>query len=176
MRTRSARTARPSRAPSRPCPRPAPPIASATSCDPRPAHPGRFLGTDIDHWRKDTQCAVGGCLGGARKTPRDEPAGQRRASRRILARVRPPIELSLILLVLAGRAHADGERTPMFGGSVLAVHDGSRAELVGVELEMAWWWRRVGLAVEGAQRHAITDGDGIGTTTLGASARLLVAD
>jgi hypothetical protein len=96
--------------------------------------------------------------------------------------VRPPIELSLIVLGLgfglglASSAHADGERTPMFGGSVLAAHDGSRAELVGVELELAWWWRRIGLGFEGAQRRAIGSDDGIGTTALGASARVLVAD
>lgn len=90
--------------------------------------------------------------------------------------MRPPIELSLIVLGLAGSAHADGERTPMFGGSVLAARDGSRAELLGVELEMAWWWRRIGLAFEGAQRRAIGDDDGIWTTALGASARVLVAD
>jgi hypothetical protein len=90
--------------------------------------------------------------------------------------VRPPIELSLIVLVLAGSAHADGERTPMFGGSVLAARDGSRAELVGVELEIAWWWWRVGLAFEGAQRRAIGNDDGVGTTALAASARVLIAD
>jgi hypothetical protein len=90
--------------------------------------------------------------------------------------VRPPIELSLIVLGLASSAHADGERTPMFGGSVLAARDGSRAELVGVELEVAWWWQRIGLALEGAQRRAIDDGDGMGTTALGASARVLVVD
>ena len=64
----------------------------------------------------------------------------------------------------------------MIGGSVLAARDGSRAELVGIELEMAWWWQRIGLAFEGAQRRAIGDDDGIGTTALGASARVLVAD
>ena len=64
----------------------------------------------------------------------------------------------------------------MFGGSVLAARDGSRAELVGVELEMAWWWRHLGLAIEGAQRRAISDDDGVGTTALGASARVLVYD
>ena len=90
--------------------------------------------------------------------------------------MKPPIALSVILLGLAGGAHADGERTPMFGGSVLAAHDGSRAELVGVELELAWWWRHLGLAVEGAQRRAIGDDDGIGTSALGASARVLVAE
>ena len=89
--------------------------------------------------------------------------------------MRPPIELSLIVVVLAATAHADGERTPMFGGSVLAVRDGSRAELVGVELEMAWWWRRIGIAFEGAQRRAISDNDGVGTTALGASVRVLIA-
>lgn len=90
--------------------------------------------------------------------------------------MRPPIELSLIVLGLAGSAHADGERTPMFGGSVLAARDGSRAELVGVELEMAWWWRHIGLAFEGTQRRAIGNDDGVGTTALGASARVLIAD
>jgi hypothetical protein len=90
--------------------------------------------------------------------------------------VRPPIELSLIVLVLAGSAHAEGERTPMVGGSVLAARDGSRAELVGVELELAWWWWRIGFAVEGAQRRAISNDDGVGTIALGASARVLIAD
>jgi len=90
--------------------------------------------------------------------------------------VRAPIELLLIVLGLAGSAHADGERTPMFGGSVLAAGDGNHAGLVGIELEMAWWWRRIGLAFEGAQRRAISDDDGVGTTALGASARVLVVD
>jgi hypothetical protein len=90
--------------------------------------------------------------------------------------VRPPIELSLIALGLAGTAHADGERTPMFGGSVLAARDGSRAALVGVELELAWWWRRIGFALEGEQRRAIDDDETLGTSALGASARVLVVD
>lgn len=90
--------------------------------------------------------------------------------------MRPPIELLLVVLGLAGSAHAEGERTPMFGGSVLAARDGGRAELVGLEFEMAWWWRRIGLAVEGAQRRAIANDDGIGTTALGASARVLIAN
>ena len=64
----------------------------------------------------------------------------------------------------------------MFGGSVLAARDGSRTELVGIGLEMTWWWRRIGFALEGAQRRAISDDDGIGTTALGASARVLVVD
>jgi hypothetical protein len=92
--------------------------------------------------------------------------------------VKPPIALSLIVVLgVAGSAHAGGERSPMFGGSVVAARDGSRAELVGVELELAWWWRCVGFAVEGAQRRAIGgDDDGIGTTALAASARVLIVD
>jgi hypothetical protein len=89
--------------------------------------------------------------------------------------VKSTIALALILFGLAGSAHADGERTPMVGGSVLAARDGSRAELVGVELEAAWWWGRFGLAVEGAQRRAISDDDDLGTTALGASARVLIS-
>jgi hypothetical protein len=94
--------------------------------------------------------------------------------------VRSPVALSLVGLGLglglAGSARADGERTPMIGGSVLAARDGSRTELVGVELELAWWWRRIGLALEGAQRRAISNDDGVGTTALSASARVLIID
>lgn len=79
------------------------------------------------------------------------------------------------MLGFGGRVRADGERTPMIGGSLLAAHDGNRAELAGVALEATWWWGCIGLAAEAAQRTDVTDASAR-TGVLGASLRVLVAD
>ena len=80
-----------------------------------------------------------------------------------------------VVLGFSGSVQADGERTPMVGGSLLAARDGNRAALVGVALEATWWWGRIGLAAEGAQRADMTDAS-VRTGVLGASLRVLVAD
>jgi hypothetical protein len=79
------------------------------------------------------------------------------------------------MMVMAGSAAAEGERTPMFGAA-LTYSDvpGHRAALVGGEVELAWWWGRLGLAIEAAARHAIDDS--AGNVAVAASARVLVAD
>jgi hypothetical protein len=73
-------------------------------------------------------------------------------------------------------AAADGETTPMIGGSVVmgtTVEDSSR--VAGVELEAAWWWGPIGIAVEASGRAASAD-DGGGndsrTMAVGGSVRL----
>lgn len=73
-------------------------------------------------------------------------------------------------------AAADGETTPMFGGSVMVgttIEDSSR--VAGVELEAAWWWGPIGIAVEASGRTASADdggGDSSQTMAVGGSARL----
>jgi len=80
-----------------------------------------------------------------------------------------------IVLGFGGSGWADGERTPMIGGSLLTARDGNSAELVGVALEATWWWGRIGVAAEGAQRADVADVS-VRTGVLGASLRVLVAD
>lgn len=81
-----------------------------------------------------------------------------------------------LVLVLANDAAADGERTPMFGASM--VWETSTMEplgAVGVGLEAAWWLGRLGLAVEGSGRSWIEEG-GARAPVLGASLRLRLLD
>jgi hypothetical protein len=84
------------------------------------------------------------------------------------------VALVMVMAATSGVA-AEGERTPMFGGSLTYSNAPDRkAELVGGELELAWWMGRLGLGVDGAARRAVTD-DGSRNLAVAASARLLVA-
>lgn len=80
-----------------------------------------------------------------------------------------------LMMAMTGGAAAEGERTPMFGGALTYsdVPD-HRAALVGGELDLAWWWGRLGLAVEAAARGAIDDS--AFNLAVAGSARVLVAD
>jgi hypothetical protein len=63
-----------------------------------------------------------------------------------------------LVCVLASTAAADGERTPMFGGSVVGVQaPGQDDPLAGAQLEIAFWRGRFGAAVEGARTWSTTD-------------------
>lgn len=79
-------------------------------------------------------------------------------------------------MAMTGSAAAEGERTPMFGGALTYgdAPDG-RTALVGGELELAWWWGRLGLAAEAAARRAIDD-DSARSLAVAGSARVLLAD
>ena len=79
------------------------------------------------------------------------------------------------LVTMTGAAAADGERTPMFGGALTYTDVDRKAELVGGELELAWWSGRFGLAVEAAARRAIED-DQARNLAVAGSARVLVAE
>jgi len=75
---------------------------------------------------------------------------------------------------MTAAAAADGERTPMFGGAITYTGAPDRAaELVGGELELAWWSGRIGLAVEAAANRGIAD-DEARNLAVGGSARVLV--
>jgi len=80
-----------------------------------------------------------------------------------------------LMMAMTGGAAAEGERTPMFGGALTYsdVPD-HRAALVGAEVDLTWWWGRLGLAVEGAARGAIDDS--ACNVAVAGSARVLVAD
>lgn len=80
-----------------------------------------------------------------------------------------------VVIAMSGSAAADGERTPMLGGAVTLSDAPDRRELVGGELELAWWAGRIGVAVEGAARRGIADDDGR-SVAVGGSLRLLAAD
>jgi len=81
-----------------------------------------------------------------------------------------------VVMALAGSAAADGERTPMFGGAITysGAPDG-KTELVGGELELAWWAGRIGLAAEAAARRGVLD-DSTRNLAVGGSVRLLVTN
>ncbi len=80
------------------------------------------------------------------------------------------------MMAMTGSAAAEGERTPMFGGALTYgdAPDG-RTALVGGELELAWWWGRLGLAAGAAARRAIDD-DSTRSLAVAGSARVLLAD
>src|SRR4051794_36004807 len=80
----------------------------------------------------------------------------------------------LLLLLPAHVAVADGEHSPMFGGSVVG---GAAREdaLAGGELEAAWWHWRVGMSAEGSMMWTAEDA-ARRVTALSLSARLLVFD
>ena len=84
------------------------------------------------------------------------------------------IAIAAVVLAVCSNAYADGERTPMIGGSLIAASEHDRGDVAGVGLETTFWWGRIGLAAEGAQRADIESG--LRTSTLGASARILVLD
>ena len=86
------------------------------------------------------------------------------------------VALGALALLAAPDASADGESTPMFGGAVVGGRGPDpRAESVGVALEAAWWYGRLGLALEGAAHWNLAD-DGARATVLGSSARLRVLE
>ena len=68
--------------------------------------------------------------------------------------VRLPCALAVVVLVLATSplAHAGGERSPMVGGAVIASQTTDEAEVAGLSLEVALWWNRIGLALEGSRQ------------------------
>src|SRR3954471_6242999 len=75
------------------------------------------------------------------------------------------------VLTLSTSAAADGERSPMFGGSMVAAAVNEHA-FGGGELEASWWHWRLGLGADGSMMW--TAGDRV--TMLSLSARLLVFD
>jgi hypothetical protein len=84
------------------------------------------------------------------------------------------IALGIVLLLAPASAVADGERTPMIGGSFVgaAAHEDA---LAGVELEAAWWQWRLGFSAEGSMMWSGDDASRR-VTVLGLSTRLLVFD
>jgi hypothetical protein len=83
--------------------------------------------------------------------------------------------LALALLVLAPTvAAAEGERTPMIGGSVVgaAAHEDA---LGGVGLDMTWWAWRAGLSVEGTMLWR-ADSSAERVAVVGVGLRLLAYD
>jgi hypothetical protein len=84
------------------------------------------------------------------------------------------IALGALISTAAPDAAADGERSPMFGGSLVGVRRAEpQTEVVGVALEAAWWHGRLGFALEGSARWSVEGGEPR-ATVLGASARLRV--
>jgi hypothetical protein len=80
------------------------------------------------------------------------------------------------LVTMTGAAAADGERTPMLGGSITFTDaPDRRTELVGGEIEVAWWSGRLGLAVEAGARRGIED-DKARNLAVAGSARVRVSE
>lgn len=80
--------------------------------------------------------------------------------------------LGLLVVLHAPGANAEGEYGPMFGGSLVATRGAEDTEIAGVELELAVWRGRVGLAIA-ASRQAGIEGDGPRVTAVDASVRVL---
>jgi hypothetical protein len=80
----------------------------------------------------------------------------------------------LAVVLMSATAVAEGERGPMFGGSVVAAHD-DHADVTGVGAELVYWSGGLGIAAEGARRWSI-DGDGPPVGSFAASLRMLAFD
>ncbi|MEO8706289.1 MAG: hypothetical protein ABI867_40035 [Kofleriaceae bacterium] len=78
-----------------------------------------------------------------------------------------------VLAMLTATAAAEGEYGPMVGGSLVATHGEDDLELGGVELELAVWHGRVGLAIAASQ-HAGVDSSAPRATAVDGSLRLLL--
>lgn len=90
--------------------------------------------------------------------------------------VKTRIAVALGVMTMSGAAAAEGERTPMFGGALTYTDAPDReAELLGGELELAWWFGRFGLAVEASARREVAE-DSVRNLAVAGSARVLVAD
>jgi len=85
-----------------------------------------------------------------------------------------PSAAIVALLLASTPAFAEGEKSPMIGGGVIAANADDTA-ILGVQLEAAAWWGRFGLAAEGSRRWD-ADGGAPFSTTLGMSARVLLFD
>ena len=82
--------------------------------------------------------------------------------------------LALSATVSIPSAHADGETSPMLGGSLLAGASTQESEsMAGVALETALWWRWIGVAVEGSARAPVEQ-DAKKSLVVGGSLRLRV--
>ena len=79
----------------------------------------------------------------------------------------------LAVLLSSTVAHADGEYGPMFGAAVVATNAPHDTDVGGVQVDVALWRGRLGLALEGSHQ-ADLDGAGLSVTKLGASLRLLL--
>lgn len=80
---------------------------------------------------------------------------------------------AVVVLFATPIAHAEGERSPMVGGSIVASQTTDEAEVAGLSLEVGLWWNRIGVAIEGSRQWDVDTIDGPRVTVLGASARLL---
>jgi hypothetical protein len=83
------------------------------------------------------------------------------------------IACAFALLVSSHAARAEGERSPMVGGSIVATRDVDAGGFAGAGLEVAQWWGHIGLGLEGSRQWAI-DSMGPRVTTLAGTARVLL--
>ncbi|HEX5061566.1 MAG TPA: hypothetical protein VFV99_19495 [Kofleriaceae bacterium] len=82
----------------------------------------------------------------------------------------------LAFLISGADAAADGEATPMIGGSVVWSPSAEQPSgMIGLAVEAAWWSGRVGVAVEGSGRSYV-DNDQPRAFVLGSSVRLRLFD
>jgi hypothetical protein len=73
-------------------------------------------------------------------------------------------------------AFADGETSPMLGGSLIAGASSQPSDsMAGVELETVVWWRWLGIAVEGSARAPVEE-DAARTFVVGGSLRLRLVE
>lgn len=85
------------------------------------------------------------------------------------------VGLVLLTSLVASDADADGETTPMIGaGAIVGTSTHGDTRMAGVELEAAWWWRWLGLAVEASGRASARGGEDDRTLVFGGSLRLRV--
>jgi len=86
------------------------------------------------------------------------------------------VAIGSLLLLFTASAAADGERTPIIGAAVMGgPTTQDHLGVIGVGVEGAWWFGRVGLAAEASGRWGV-DGESTRAAVLGASLRLRLLD
>ena len=85
------------------------------------------------------------------------------------------VAAALLALVIApAAARAEGEFGPMFGGAIVASH-GDETDVAGVGAELAFWYSRLGIAVEASRQWSV-DPEGPKVSVASGSLRILAFD
>ena len=81
----------------------------------------------------------------------------------------------LAIVIVPAAVHAEGERGPLLGGSIVATH-GDETDVAGVGAEIVFWYSRIGVAVEASRQWTVDAVAGPQVGAVSGSLRLLAFD